>query len=172
MFNLRSYAQILCLLGNILYTILKVVFHRWSSFIDCRLLSKVVFCHRSSSVRARLPSKVIFRQKSSSVNGHLLSKVVFHQRSSSIKGRLPSKVVFCQKSSSVKGHIPLKIVILFWVIFIFGFYCYGIAHLSLSLFVSSSWSTTMTSIIFLFELVNLNDLNEVWRSSATSPKKM
>ena len=33
----------------------------------------------------------------------------------------------------------------------------GIAQLSLSLFVSSSWSTTMTSIIFLFEMVHLKD---------------
>ena len=34
----------------------------------------------------------------------------------------------------------------------------GIAQLSLSLFVSSSWSNLMTSIIFLFDLVHLYDL--------------
>ena len=36
-------------------------------------------------------------------------------------------------------------------------YEYGIAQLNLSLFESLSWSS-MTSIIFLFELVHLNDL--------------
>jgi len=35
----------------------------------------------------------------------------------------------------------------------------GTAQLSLALFVSSSWSTIMTSIIFLFELGHLNDHN-------------
>ena len=34
----------------------------------------------------------------------------------------------------------------------------GIAQLSLSLFVSSSWSNLMTSIIFLSDLVHLYDL--------------
>ena len=34
----------------------------------------------------------------------------------------------------------------------------GIAELSLLLFVSSSWSTSTTSLIRLFELVRLNDL--------------
>ena len=34
----------------------------------------------------------------------------------------------------------------------------GIAQFSLSLFVSLSCSTSMTSIIFLFELVHINDL--------------
>ena len=47
-------------------------------------------------------------------------------------------------------------------IFIFLFSIFspecGIAQLSLSLFVSSSWSTSMTSIIFLFDLVHLYDL--------------
>ena len=48
----------------------------------------------------------------------------------------------------------------FHFIFLFSFFspeC-GIAQLSLSLFVSSSWSTSMASIIFLFDLVHLYDL--------------
>ena len=134
----------------------------------------MVVGQRSSSIKGRLPSKVILHQKSSSVKGHLPSKVIFHQRSSSVKGRLPSKVVFRQKSSSMKGCLPSKVVFhqrlsfvkgylqpnvfLFWVIKIcFNPEC-GIAQLSLSLFVSSSWSTSLTSNIFLFELVHLNDL--------------
>ena len=51
---------------------------------------------------------------------------------------LPSKVIFHQRS--VLGFSPE---------------C-GIAQLRLSLFVSSSWSSSMTSNIFLFDLVQLN----------------
>ena len=94
-------------------------------------MSNVVFRQRSSSIKGRLLSKVVFRQRLSSVKGHLLSKVIFHRRSSSAFG-----------SFSFLGFSPE---------------C-GIAHLSLSLFVSSSWSTSMTSIIFVFDLFHLNDL--------------
>ena len=87
------------------------------------------------------------RQRSSWVKGRLTSKVVFRQRSSSVKSRLPSKVVFHRRSSSSFGSFSFL-----------GFSpeC-GIAKLSLS-FVSSCWSTKMSSIIFHFELVHLNDL--------------
>ena len=122
---------------------------------------QVVYCN---PIKGRLPSKVVFRQRSSSVKGRLPSKVVFRQRSSSIKGRLPSKVVFRQRLSSIKGRLPSKgffhrRLSSSFESLLLGFSpeC-GIAHLSFSLFVSSSWSTSMTSIIFLFELVHLNDL--------------
>ena len=103
-----------CFSGNILYTLSKVVFHQ-----------------KSSCVKSRLPSGVIFRQRSSFVKGRLLLKVVFRQRSSSVKSRLPSKVVFHRRSSSSFGSFSFL-----------GFSpeC-GIAKLSLSLFVSSCWST-------------------------------
>ena len=129
-------------------------------FRKCRLLSNVVFGQRSSSIKGRLPSKVVFHQRSSSA-----SKVVFCQWSSSVKGRLPSKIVFCQKSSSVKGRPSSKIVFHRRSSSSFGSFsslgfsaeC-GKAHLSFWLFVSSSWSTSMTSIIFLFDLVHPYDL--------------
>ena len=84
----------------------------------------------------------------------LLSKVRFHQRSPSIKGCLPSKVVFHQWSSSIEGRLPLKVVFHWRLSSSFGSFSFlgfspecGIAQLSLSLFVSLSWSTSMTSII-------------------------
>ena len=89
--------------------------------------SSVKYCLPSkvSSIKGRLPSKVIFRQRLSSIKGRLLSKFVFHRRGP------PSKIVFHQRSSSSFGSFSFL-----------GFSpeC-GIAQLSLSLFVSSSWST-------------------------------
>ena len=107
----------------------KVVFNQRLSSIKGRL--PFVFCQMSSSIISRLPSKVVFHQSLSSVKGHLSSKVVFHQKSSSVKGRLLLKVVFRQRSSSSFGSFSFL-----------GFSpeC-GIAKLSLSLFVSSCWST-------------------------------
>ena len=58
-------------------------------------------------------------------------------------------VVFCQKLSSVKGHLPSRSSSSFGSISFLGFsHECGIAMLSLSLFVSLSWSTKMISIIF------------------------
>ena len=91
----------------------------------------VVFHRRSSSIKGCLPSKVVFHERSSSVKGCLLSKVIFHRRSSSSFGSF-SFLAFSTES--------------------------GIAQLSLLLFVYSSWSTSMTSIIFVFDLFHLNDL--------------
>ena len=96
----------------------------------------IIFYQRSSSFKGCLPSKVIFHQSSSSI------KIIFCQRSSSIKGwlpsggRLPSKVVFHQRSSSVKGRPEC-----------------GIAQLSLSLFLSSSWAPPMTSMTKLRDVI-------------------
>ena len=60
------------------------------------------------------------------------------------------------KTQFFGGRIFLFLILIF-LFSIFNPEC-GIAQLSLSLFVSLSWSTSMTSIIFLFELVHLNDL--------------
>ena len=114
---------------------------------------------RSSSIEGCIPSKVVFRQRSSSIKDCLPLKVIFRQRLSSIKSRIPLKVVFCQKLSSVKGRLPPRSFSSFGSFSFLGFSReYGIAYLSLLLFMSSSWSTSKTSIIFLFELVHLNDL--------------
>ena len=91
----------------------------------------------------------------------------------SVKGRLPSKVIFHRWSSSSFES--------------FSFLAFSpesdIAQLSLSLFVSPSWSTSMTSIIFVFEstnhfydIVKEVDVKSVLKSSifvvqkATAPK--
>ena len=58
--------------GNILYTLLKVVFHQKSSYVKDPFPLKVVFGQRSSSIKGRLPSKVVFRQRSSSFKGCVL----------------------------------------------------------------------------------------------------
>ena len=95
---------------------------------SCKHFFQVIYCthyQRSSSAKGRLPLKVVFRQRSSSVKGCLPSKISFHQRLSSIEGCLP-----LLSRKSFLGFSPE----------------YGIAQLSLSLFVSSSWSTSMTSI--------------------------
>ena len=108
----------------------------------------------SSSIKGHLPlvghfhfypAPCAFQQCAS----RLLSKVVFRQRASSVKSRLLSKVVLCQKLSSVKGHLPSRSSSSFGSISFLGFsHECGIAMLSLSLFVSLSWSTKMISIIF------------------------
>ena len=154
-------------------------YRRLSSFKGC-LPSMVVFRQWASSLKGPLTSKVIFRQSLSSVQDRLSSKVVFHQRSSSIKGRLPSKFIFRERSSfikgglrsfSIEGHLPSKIFFnqrlsssfgsFSLLVLVLRFEC-GIAQLSLSLFVSSSflpqlpplffssiWSTSMTSSAIL-----------------------
>ena len=89
---------------------------------------------KSSSV------KCVFSQRS--------SWVVFRQRSSSAKGRLPSKIVSRQRSSSIKGCLLSRFSSSFGSLLLgFSPGC-GIAQLSLSLFLSSSWSTSITFIIF------------------------
>ena len=122
-------------------------------------------------IEGRLTSKVVFHQRSSSVKGHIPSKVVFSQRSYSVKGRLPSKVVFRQRLSSVKGCCPSKVFFrqrifnlnLFNLIWLY----YRVWHSSAQSFIffSSIWSTSITSIICLFELGHPNDLNGdvTWR---------
>ena len=90
---------------------------------------------------------------------YTLSKVIFYQKLSSVK------LVFCQGTSSANGCLLLKGVFRRRSSSSFGSFSFlgfspecGIAQLSLSLFVSSSWSTSMTSIIFLFNQVHLYDL--------------
>ena len=73
---------------------------------------------------------------------YTLSKVIFYQKLSSVKCCLPSRSSSSFGSFSFLGFSPES----------------GISQLNLSLFVSSSWSTSMASIIFLFDLVHFYDL--------------
>ena len=87
------------------------------------------------TAEGRSPSMVVFRKRSSSVKDRLWSKVVFHKRSCSVNGRLyfiQSNVILFLKSNLIQ----------------FNLIKYQVWHGSAQPF-----------IFFLFELVNLNDLD-------------
>ena len=88
--------------GNILYTLLKVVFRHRSSSVKGCLPSKVVFCQRLSSIEGRLPSKVVFGQRLSSVL--LSAQPIRGQLATALTNQEPQKILQPQGSKEASNH--------------------------------------------------------------------